>query len=74
MHCPTCKHRAVRANPDDHHGAEWWICPNPNCVQSSWSRGRPGGRGQRSPLVDDLVSLTEEQRERAAHIYVGRLD
>lgn len=66
MKCPACKHAAVRVNSDDHSGAEWFFCPNPQCTQSAWSRGEPGGRGQRSPVVDHLVSLTEEERERAA--------
>lgn len=73
MRCPTCKTKALRANPDDHEGSEWWICPNPSCTQVAWPRGKRSPRGERSPLVDQLVSLTEEQRERAAHTHVGRL-
>lgn len=68
MRCPTCNHTAVRANPDDHMGAEWWICPNPNCVQNTWSRGErnPKRAGRAGAVVENLVSLGEEERERRA--------
>lgn len=68
MHCPTCRHRGIRANLNDEMGPEWWICPNPNCVQQAWSRGErnPERSGRAGRVVDNLVSLTEEERERRA--------
>jgi hypothetical protein len=75
MRCPSCKHTAVRANPDDDMGPEWWICPNPNCVQNAWTRGErnPKRSGRAGSVVENLVSLTEEERERLASVFVGRL-
>jgi hypothetical protein len=75
MRCPTCKARAIRANPDDDVGSEWFACVNPQCTQRAWSRGErnPKRSGRAGAMVDNLVSLTEEQRERRAAIYVGRI-
>jgi hypothetical protein len=75
MNCPAagCRHRGVRANPDDDMGAEWFICPNPNCVQGAWSRGErnPKRSGRAGSVVENLVSLTEEERERRVDLSVS---
>jgi hypothetical protein len=73
MRCPTCKAEAVRANPDDDMGAEWFMCVNPTCTQRAWPRGERNPKRERAAVVENLVSLTEEQRERRAAIYIGRL-
>lgn len=69
MNCPRCRRRAVRIQgADEGDRREWFICANPNCTQTAWSRGEPGpGRGRRAPLVEELVSYGEEHRERLAH-------
>jgi hypothetical protein len=75
MNCPTCGKRAIRvqgADEGDHR--EWFACMNhANCTQRAWSRGEPGpGRGRRAPLVEGLVSLGEEHRERLEHRFTPR--
>lgn len=74
MNCPTCGKRARRVQgADGGDRREWFICPNFQCTQQAWSRGEPGpGRGRRAPLVEDLVSLGEEHRERLEHRFTPR--
>ena len=74
MSCPTCGKRAVRVQgADEGDRREWFICVNVQCAQTAWSRGEPGpGRGRRAPVVENLVSLGEEHRERLEHWFTPR--